>query len=85
LIASGRALFQLQSNNAQTTKVVENRKTDMQKSMEIVLMNKNPEIWCPVCAIDLSSPIVALTHYKGKKHITKVERAKQGMTEINFR
>ena len=29
---------------------------------------------CPVCNIELSSPIVALSHYKGVKHIKKEQQ-----------
>ena len=37
---------------------------------------------CPVCNIELSSPIVALSHYKGVKHIKKEQ---QNNTDLETR
>ena len=75
-IASGQALWLQAKNGVGGVVKAEVKKTSMQKSMELALLKRDPSIWCPICAIDLSSSIVALTHYKGKKHLTKFEKSK---------
>ena len=52
--------------------------SSMEKSVDLVLLKKPVNSWCHICKIDLSSPVVALSHYKGKKHIKNFESFKKG-------
>ena len=46
----------------------------MQHFTQLVLARLPIHRLCPVCNIELSSPIVALSHYKGVKHIKKEQQ-----------
>ena len=52
--------------------------TSMEKSMDLVLLKKPVHKWCHICKIELSSPVVALSHYKGKNHHKNFESIKKG-------
>jgi len=72
IIAKGDALWQKQEAKNGENKTVP--QSSMHHFTQQVLARLPIHRLCPVCNIELSSPIVALSHYKGSKHIKKEQQ-----------
>jgi len=72
IIAKGDALWQKQEAKNGENKT--QPQSSMQHFTQQVLARLPIHRLCPVCNIELSSPIVALSHYKGVKHIKKEQQ-----------
>jgi len=72
IIAKGEALWQKQEAKNGGNKPVP--QSSMQHFTQQIIARLPIHRLCPVCNIELSSPIVALSHYKGVKHVKKEQQ-----------